>query len=877
MENEIISEVSSLHNFEHIKRHVREKRNGFPKVAKLNTSLASKIKTKTINNSSFLKVSLKNNNKALAVALSAEKEKSQQLRKEKLILQGEVDELRLQNVLLRQKLNFLNKTLIEMETFLNNNLLSAIEMSTISEHIPKTLESGRDLYNSCQQSEVSNHQSRSIGQHISATYTSGNDGGKQDSLCVSEVADLAKEMPELSKETATNQIRSLPEKMLSEKMLKENETNKMRNVLFANAFSKENQSSMQQVSSSASVMDLSNSISARDSKANNSSFTINGYVTERKKQRMPLSSIVSSNFDTKIEQESMLHCFTDRVRGTNWINNEIDPNGISHGESFPQSDNEPACRDKVCPIKEQKSEETVYDVDMEMTASELGEIVIIKSKVKEKNAKRVKAETISANLRKVNYSNTEKHIRDKYNIKPKKNNEDTQSNGKIKSIQNIKSKKYRSPKKQWFQREISQDKMLNSECDVGANSKNHTRCTLLLDPKSQQQTTSILETEKVKDIISEAIESLYNQAPEQVSTVSSSEVLLQKYCTERNISNEMTARGPLDGKVEISSTTSEINPSNYSEMENGQHLNSKCNKSKECSSDCLTEQDQKTNTKSPYNNIENTSNFYVTRERPSHGLSFSKDKINEELSQRDERKIFAKASRKTCIIYPNSHNQQKISVKQKLQNETTLPTNDHMSNEDRQMYFNIQNVTSSSLLKMDEKCAGTFQKQIKRSSKPNRKTYVVYPHDEDKNCEEVISDLIGHTLGLCKLPESLPVLKKPENLQRNYQEKNNCASTQKVDTICEIPFNKATVSDSGIKPLQELTNMRVKSLPKPKKDLEENLMPPIRRRRTTVSYKEPSRKCKLRREDEYTAKGFLDFPVNKVKNKPSFKSKSRLS
>nr|XP_016847046.1 PREDICTED: shugoshin-like 2 [Anolis carolinensis] len=112
MENEIISEVSSLHNFEHIKRHVREKRNGFPKVAKLNTSLASKIKTKTINNSSFLKVSLKNNNKALAVALSAEKEKSQQLRKEKLILQGEVDELRLQNVLLRQKLNFLVNSVV---------------------------------------------------------------------------------------------------------------------------------------------------------------------------------------------------------------------------------------------------------------------------------------------------------------------------------------------------------------------------------------------------------------------------------------------------------------------------------------------------------------------------------------------------------------------------------------------------------------------------------------------------------------------------------------------------------------------------------------------------------------------------------------------
>nr|XP_060621646.1 shugoshin 2 [Anolis sagrei ordinatus] len=322
MENETISDVSSLHNFGAIKRHVREKRNGAPKVTKLNTSLASKIKTKTINNSSFLKVSLKHNNKALAVALSAAKENSQQLRKEKLLLQGEIDELRLQNVSLRQKLNFLNKTLIEMETFLNNNFLTAIEISTISE--------------SC-------------------------------SNCKSYVAalEVTSGITEKSKDGSRT----------------------------------ENQPSMQQVSSSASVMELNDSTSAGESKANNSPFPINGYVTERKKQ----------NSDTKTKQERTLRCFTDRVRDTNSISTEIDPNGISHGESFPESGNEPACGDQVCSINEQKSEETVYDADMEMTASELGEIVIIKSKAKETNAQRVNAGKNPANLRKDNGSKGKYH------------------------------------------------------------------------------------------------------------------------------------------------------------------------------------------------------------------------------------------------------------------------------------------------------------------------------------------------------------------------------------------------------------------------------------------------------------------------------------
>ncbi|KAM4775853.1 shugoshin 2 isoform 2-T3 [Cyanocitta cristata] len=114
--------------------HVK-KRDGTLQAAKWNASLASKIKTKLINNSSMFKVSLQQNNKALAVALSVEKENSRKLKNEKIFLQKEVEKLQLHNISLRQKLTCLNKTLIGIDAFLNENLLTAIEISSPSEHL----------------------------------------------------------------------------------------------------------------------------------------------------------------------------------------------------------------------------------------------------------------------------------------------------------------------------------------------------------------------------------------------------------------------------------------------------------------------------------------------------------------------------------------------------------------------------------------------------------------------------------------------------------------------------------------------------------------------------------------------------------------------
>uniref|UniRef100_A0A1B8XWZ1 Shugoshin 2 n=1 Tax=Xenopus tropicalis TaxID=8364 RepID=A0A1B8XWZ1_XENTR len=122
---------AALLTLQSVKERMREKLQGPLRAVRLNTTLAAKIKTKTLNNSSILKISLKHNNKVLACALTAEREKSRRLESDRMFLQKEVTMLNFQNALLRQNLSLLNKMLKDIDLFMNVNLPAAIEISEI--------------------------------------------------------------------------------------------------------------------------------------------------------------------------------------------------------------------------------------------------------------------------------------------------------------------------------------------------------------------------------------------------------------------------------------------------------------------------------------------------------------------------------------------------------------------------------------------------------------------------------------------------------------------------------------------------------------------------------------------------------------------------
>ncbi|XP_062312848.1 uncharacterized protein sgo2 isoform X2 [Osmerus eperlanus] len=132
------------------------------KTSKQTSTVASKIKNKILNTSSFFKVSLKTNNKALALALVAQKEKSRQMEVENVHLQKQNEALYFDLAVRRHKHKKLVLILKDLHRSTLDNLEKALDLFSDYDAVP---EPSNDLITP--EAEDDNHQFQREAAHIS--------------------------------------------------------------------------------------------------------------------------------------------------------------------------------------------------------------------------------------------------------------------------------------------------------------------------------------------------------------------------------------------------------------------------------------------------------------------------------------------------------------------------------------------------------------------------------------------------------------------------------------------------------------------------------------------------------------------------------------
>ncbi|XP_005049255.2 PREDICTED: shugoshin-like 2 isoform X2 [Ficedula albicollis] len=893
-----------------------KKRDGPLQAAKWNASLASKIKTKLMNNSSVFKVSLQQNNKALALALSVEKENSRKLKNEKIFLQKEVEKLQLHNISLRQKLTCLNKTLIGIDAFLNENLLTAIEISSPSEDLQSSF-------------PLSAGPSSPTGQFRSA---------RQSARSV-----------------------ELPAKLPF--------------IATANAEQQEHQLCAELSCNSASLTHGKNTQSLEHSEEPTEQYHVSSLpsyenVTERKKNAVLCKSKTQPNIKDFDKKCRSLNLPNHDINSSSNANDRILQEGSSDLSRIipsPLKFNSESKTDfnKQLSTDKMKPEETVYDADMELTASDASELLTVTAKGNYKlhrnKISNANSDKILPNFRKVKYS--------------KKDKEKTKSKSEVHSSLHAEERHSRADSSEISETTDSQTQLFQSQTEqlpTGNSVEQQSRTSKAKDARRTYQVNvmSPRKQETNKGTSSEMSEEVDSRVQKTGSSSSVNKIPPEVYCAENlpfqdNISdvlpslqegflstNEKDNRPTVKRKT--SQNLSKANTAKSCREESGQYGEYISKKSQTEINQCDSsnrKQEQKNITQRKNNKKSTYTQGGETEKDSPHRVSQKADQKSSHFSPGRLKRTLAKAGRKACVIPKDNLTRfsvckneerknkdsllaeagKKVTVTQQMQvalvtqNGAALNTPEAKQQVDDDDDNRLKKVGSSAVAKKTTFHISNFpdkhvkQKQRFSSDITETRQEKSYFRHIDQGDQNILADqVVPHEMNsfgskLRPVIESaccMNMLHKAESFSQEglsnvellvlddhnasinfsmlkiseihgQNDHNEALDAEKAEQNTEHiskQSNKNTLTPChGRKAFQDLTNTSIQfhtSVPKSPQTSEDSAAP-LRRSRSTISYKEPKLNSKLRRGDRFTDTQFLSSPIYKVKNKGNFKSKSK--